>query len=248
MTDEAHINTNGAGETAAPIPFGPAAGNIQSAARVLNSSMFSQAASSAAAAAAIASLPETVEQFRCPKCNVSFGTHVALLQHYAEVHPGEVPPETVRLHINGRDCEVLIEPHWTLHRALQFKLGLTGAKHMCDRGACGSCTVIMDGRAVLSCTLLAAECEGKDIQTIEGIAADPKWKPLIDAYCRWDAMQCGYCTTGFLVSAKALLDKNPHPTEAECREALSGNICICGTYPRHATAIMEAALAMSKEG
>jgi len=145
------------------------------------------------------------------------------------------------MNLNGRSCEVLIEPHWTLQHALQFRLGLTGTKHMCDKGVCGSCTVIINGRAVLACTTLAIECEAKSVQTIEGIAADPKWKPLIDSYCRWDAMQCGYCTPGFLVSAKALLDKNPDPTVDECREALAGNICICGTYPRHSTAILEAA-------
>ena len=94
---------------------------------------------------------------------------------------------------------------------------------MCDSGACGSCIVIMDGRAVLSCTILAAECEGKVIETVEGIAANPKWKTLIDSYCRWDAMQCGYCTPGFLVTA-SISDKNPNPTEEECREALAGNI------------------------
>jgi xanthine dehydrogenase YagT iron-sulfur-binding subunit len=99
----------------------------------------------------------------------------------------------------------------------------------------------MDGRAVLSCTTLAVECEGKAIQTVEGIAADPKWRPLIDSYCKWDAMQCGYCTPGFLVSAKALLDKKSNPTEEDCKQALAGNICCCGTYPRHPTAIMEAA-------
>lgn len=150
--------------------------------------------------------------------------------------------------LNGEACTLEIPPHWTLHRALQFKLGLTGTKHMCNKGVCGSCTVIMDGRAVLSCTTLAVECAGSTIQTVEGIAADPSWKPLIDAYCRWDAMQCGYCTPGFLVSAKALLDKNSSPTEDECREALAGNICICGTYPRHATAILEAALQIAKGG
>jgi xanthine dehydrogenase YagT iron-sulfur-binding subunit len=152
----------------------------------------------------------------------------------------------IKMNINGKACELLIEQHWTLHDTLQFKLGLTGAKHMCNRGACGSCTVILDGRAVLSCTTLAVECEGKHVLTAEGIAADPKWKPLVDAYCRWDAMQCGYCTPGFIVSAKAFLDKNPDPTEEQCREALSGNICICGTYPRHSTAILEAALNMTK--
>lgn len=184
-------------------------------------------------------------EFRCPVCGVVFAGYPDLHAHYASAHPDNALPLVVKLMVNGKGCEALIEQHWTLHDALQYKLGLTGAKHMCNRGVCGSCTVIIDGRAVLSCTTLAIECEGKPIQTVEGIAADLKWKPLIDAYCRWDAMQCGYCTPGFVVSAKALLDKNPHPTEEECREALSGNICVCGTYPRHATAILEAALRIS---
>ncbi len=207
---------------------------------------FTQASTQKQALDAINAIPATLKEFRCPTCGSSFGSLADLTCHNAAEHPDTAQPITVILHINDKDCEVLIEPHWTLHRALQFKLGLTGAKHMCDRGVCGSCTVIMDGRAVLSCTTLAAECEGKSIMTIEGIAAEPKWKPLIDAYCRWDAMQCGYCTPGFLVTAKALLDKNPNPSEEEIREALAGNICICGTYPRHSTAIIEAALKMSK--
>jgi aerobic-type carbon monoxide dehydrogenase small subunit (CoxS/CutS family) len=150
-------------------------------------------------------------------------------------------PVTVKLKVNGKENQVQIEPNWTLQRTLQFKLGLSGAKQMCDRGVCGSCTVIIDGRAVLSCTTLAVECEGKEIETVEGIAANKKWDPLIQSYCKWDAMQCGYCTPGFVVSAKALLDKNPNPTENDCKQALAGNICCCGTYPRHPTAIMEAA-------
>jgi aerobic-type carbon monoxide dehydrogenase small subunit (CoxS/CutS family) len=157
-------------------------------------------------------------------------------------------PVTVKLKVNGKENQVQIEPHWTLQRTLQFKLGLTGAKQMCDRGVCGSCTVIMDGRAVLSCTTLAVECEGKEIETVEGIAANKKWDPLIQSYCKWDAMQCGYCTPGFVVSAKALLDKNPNPTENDCKQALAGNICCCGTYPRHPTAIMEAAPQIIKGG
>ncbi|MDR1589751.1 MAG: (2Fe-2S)-binding protein [Oscillospiraceae bacterium] len=196
--------------------------------------------------ALIDGIPSSLTQYRCPICGGIFTGYADLKSHYAAAHGDSPAPVVAALTLNGRRCEVLIEPHWTLKRTLQFRLGLTGTKHMCDKGVCGSCTVIMDGRAVLSCQMLAVECEGKDIQTIEGIAADPKWRPLIDAYCRWDAMQCGYCTTGFLVSAKALLDKNPNPTELECREALAGNICICGTYPRHAQAIIEAAMKMSE--
>jgi aerobic-type carbon monoxide dehydrogenase small subunit (CoxS/CutS family) len=153
-------------------------------------------------------------------------------------------PVIIKLKVNGKESQVEIEPHWTLQRTLQFKLGLTGAKQMCDRGVCGSCTVIMDGRAILSCTTLAVECEGKEIETVEGIAGNKKWDPLIKSYCKWDAMQCGYCTPGFVVSAKALLDKNPNPNEDDCKQALAGNICCCGTYPRHPTAIMEAAQIM----
>jgi xanthine dehydrogenase YagT iron-sulfur-binding subunit len=209
--------------------------------------MYTQESAQTTAAAMIKAAPAKLKEYRCSVCNRIFTSHDDLLRHYETEHPAISVPSVVVLNLNGRQCETLIEPHWTLKKTLQFRLGLTGTKHMCDRGVCGSCTVIIDGRAVLACTTLAIECEGKSIQTIEGIAADPKWKPLIDAYCRWDAMQCGYCTPGFLVSAKALLDKNPSPTEQECREALAGNICICGTYPRHSTAILEAALKMAKE-
>ncbi len=195
----------------------------------------------AQAAEAVKAVPKMVTQFRCPICNKDFSSFAELKNHFRTDHPEHVEPVKTKLNINGEDCEVLIEPHWTLQRTLQFKLGLTGAKHMCGRGACGSCTVIMDEKAILSCMTLAVECEGKKIQTVEGIAADPKWRPLIDSYCKWDAMQCGYCTPGFLVSAKALLDKKQNPTEEDCKQALAGNICCCGTYPRHPTAMMEAA-------
>ena len=208
--------------------------------------MYTQESTQVSAATLISSMPAVLDEFRCPICGRVFANNTLLQNHYKAEHPSAIVPVVVSLNLNGQQCEALIEPHWTLKRTLQFRLGLTGTKHMCDKGVCGSCTVIMDGRAVLACTMLAIECEGKAIQTIEGIAADPKWKPLIDAYCRWDAMQCGYCTPGFLVSAKALLDKNPNPTEQECKDALAGNICICGTYPRHSTAILEAALKMGK--
>ena len=214
--------------------------------RVSMGARVTQEAAAGQAAAAIRSMPDAPSQFRCPLDGRVFASYADLVDHYTAEHPDSVVPITVTLTINGKSCEMLLEPHWTLKQALQFKLGLTGAKHMCDRGACGSCTVIMDGRPILSCQMLAAECEGAAIQTVEGIAADPKWKPLIDAYCKWDAMQCGYCTPGFLVTAKCLLDRNPHPTEAEIKTALSGNICICGTYPRHSQAILEAAEIIGK--
>ncbi|MCL2409304.1 MAG: (2Fe-2S)-binding protein [Oscillospiraceae bacterium] len=210
--------------------------------------MFTQESTQASASRLIASVPSALDEFRCPACSQVYATYDELRRHFDTTHPAAIAPVTVALNLNGKNCEVLVEPHWTLKRTLQFRLGLTGAKHMCDKGVCGSCTVIIDGRAVLACSTLVLECEGKQIQTVEGIAADPKWKPLVDAYCKWDAMQCGYCTPGFLVSAKALLDKNPNPTEQECREALAGNICICGTYPRHSTAIIEAALKISEGG
>jgi xanthine dehydrogenase YagT iron-sulfur-binding subunit len=200
------------------------------------------------AASAIASMPVKPKTIRCPICRCQFLSYGSLTEHYADCHPGSVAPVLLTLNVNGKDCQVIIEPNMTLKQVLQFHLGLTGAKEMCDRGACGSCTVIMDGRPALSCNILAAGCEGKTIETVEGIAAIPKWKPLIDAYCKWDAMQCGYCTPGFLVSAKALLDRLPHPTEYEIREALSGNICICGTYPRHSQAILEAVAVMAGGG
>ena len=119
-----------------------------------------------------------------------------------------------------------------------------GAKTMCNRGECGSCTVIIDGRPALSCTVLAVECEGKEIETIEGIADNPQWLPLIHSYGKWDAMQCSYCTPGFVVAAKALLARNPNPTEDDVKQALAGNICIYGTYLRHPKAVQEAAQVM----
>jgi aerobic-type carbon monoxide dehydrogenase small subunit (CoxS/CutS family) len=188
-----------------------------------------------------AATPNVKLEFRCPLDEQTFDTFANLKEHFGSAHPVAVIPQVTILKVNGKNYEVQIEPHWTLQRTLQFKLGLTGAKTMCDRGECGSCAVLVDGKAVLSCTTLSVECEAKSIETIEGIAADPKWNPLIQAYLKHDAMQCGYCTPGFIVTAKAMLTKNPNPTEGEIQQALAGNICRCGTYPRHPKAILEAA-------
>jgi xanthine dehydrogenase YagT iron-sulfur-binding subunit len=203
--------------------------------------------SSEQAARIISAMPLSQKIAECLLCGWRGLSYGELVAHYEASHPNAVVPQWVTLNVNDKLCTVIIEPQMTLKEVLQFNLGLIGAKEMCGRGACGSCTVIIDGHPALSCNLLAVECEGKAIETVEGIAVIPKWKPLIDAYCKWDAMQCGYCTPGFLVTAKALLDVNPNPTVEEINIALSGNICICGTYPRHAQAITEAVTYMASQ-
>ena len=180
--------------------------------------------------------------YTCPYCSMAHDSTEALKSHVITEHktaPLPPPEGLIRLAINGQGYELTVESHWTLYQVIHDKLGLTGAKMFCDRGACGSCTVIMDGRPILSCMTLAIECHGKGIETVEGIAE--KKHPLIDAYVQHHCMQCGYCTPGFVVTAKALLDKNPKPTEEEIRQALAGNLCRCGTYPQHITAVQEAA-------
>src|SRR5665647_334130 len=146
-----------------------------------------------------------------------------------------VSSDTITLLVNGEVYEVAVEPQWTLQYVLMEKLGLAGTKEFCAEGACGACSVIMEGRPVLSCMMLAIECADKPIETVEGIAKANH--PLIDAYIKYSCMQCGFCTPGFIVTAKALLDRNPNPTLDEIKEAMVGNLCRCGTYPAHLRAI-----------
>jgi len=147
--------------------------------------------------------------------------------------------ETIGLVVNGRRYVFVVRPNVTL-RDLLRRLGLTSVKDMCGgEGACGSCTVILDGRPVLSCLTLAVDCDGRSVETAEGIAESAH--PIFEAYIKYHTMQCGYCTPGFMVTAKALLDRNPNPSEEEIREALAGNICRCCTYPEHILAVKEAA-------
>lgn len=157
-----------------------------------------------------------------------------------------VDAKKINITVNGEEYELLVEPNWTLYYLIHEKLGLTGTKAFCERGECGSCTVIMDGKPILSCSTLAIECDGKTIETIEGIAANKH--PLIDTYVKHHAMQCGYCTPGFIVTAKALLDENPNPSVEEIKEALAGNLCRCGTYPQHVKAVTEAAKILQERG
>jgi aerobic-type carbon monoxide dehydrogenase small subunit (CoxS/CutS family) len=158
-----------------------------------------------------------------------------------EVAAPAVSPEarTIKLTVNEWEYELRVEPEWVLRDVLRDQLGLLSIKDMCNgNGACGSCTVIVDGRPVLSCMTLAVECDGVTIETAEHVASV---KPeLIEAYVLNHAMQCGYCTPGFVVTAKALIDRIPNPTEKDIRLALGGNICRCGTYPQHILAVREA--------
>jgi aerobic-type carbon monoxide dehydrogenase small subunit (CoxS/CutS family) len=146
---------------------------------------------------------------------------------------------TVKLTVNEQEYELQVESEDTLRDVLRDQIGITSLKDMCNGyGACGSCTAIVDGRPILTCMALAAQYGGAVIETAEHLA-DTK-HPLIDAYIYNYCMQCGYCTPGFVVTAKALLDKKPKPTEEDIREALTGNLCICGTYPAHIKAVLEA--------
>lgn len=151
-------------------------------------------------------------------------------------------PVPVTLSINGRKQSLPLEPRVTLLDALRNHLDLTGAKKVCDRGQCGACTVSMNGKTVMSCMTLAITAQGADIQTIEGLAKGEQLHPVQAAFIEHDALMCGFCTPGFVMSIKSLLDRNPNPTLDQVKMACQGNICRCGTYPR----VFEAALAAAK--
>jgi carbon-monoxide dehydrogenase small subunit len=150
--------------------------------------------------------------------------------------------EMVTLQINGESYELAIEPKKTLLEVLREDLGLTGTKEVCDLGTCGACTVLLDNKPVLSCLTLAVACKGKEIITIEGLRKGETLHPLQNSFIQKGAIQCGMCTPGMILSAKALLDENPQPTELEVRRAIAGNLCRCTGYVK----IVEAILAVSQ--
>ena len=194
-------------------------------------------------------MSKETKTFVCPYCGESHDTQDGLKSHVFKSHKGRGLPAAegrIKLTINKAEHTFLVEPNWTLYYLIHDVLGLTGSKQFCDRGACGSCTMIVDGKPVLSCMMLAIECDGKTVETVEGIAADGH--PLIEAYVNNHAMQCGYCTPGFVVASKALLDRNQDPSEEEIVEALAGNLCRCSTYPQHPIAVREAAEKMKAGG
>ena len=145
------------------------------------------------------------------------------------VGPGDVP---VRLTVNGRQINLTIEPRTTLLDALRNRADLTGNKRGCDRGACGACTMIVDGRAIYSCSTLAIEVQGKQIRNVDGLATDATLHPVQQAFCDKDALMCGFCTPGFIMASVALLEKTPNPTPDQIKKGLDGNICRCGTFSR----------------
>jgi carbon-monoxide dehydrogenase small subunit len=152
-------------------------------------------------------------------------------------------PETkkhITLTVNGRKVERDIDSRMTLAEFLREELDLTGTKVGCNRGECGSCTVIMDGDPVLSCTVLGVEASGREVLTIEGLASEGRLHPIQEAFVEHDALQCGYCTPGMIMSIKALLDKNPNPTEEDVRKSIDGNFCRCGSYLNVIKATIEA--------
>jgi xanthine dehydrogenase YagT iron-sulfur-binding subunit len=154
--------------------------------------------------------------------------------------PGAVP---VTLNINGQNRAVSAEPRLTLAEILRDELGLTGTKVVCDRGACSACTVWLDGTPVCSCMTLAIDAQGREIRTIEGLARGDTLHPVQEAFVEHDALQCGFCTPGMVMSCAALLKRNPNPTADDVKQAVSGNLCRCGTYPK----VLEATLAAAKQ-
>lgn len=150
----------------------------------------------------------------------------------------------IQLHVNDKTHRLKVKSHWTLLEVLRKEIGLTGTKKFCDRGSCGACTVIMDGKTVYSCSSLAIEADNKKILTIEGLLQGGNLHPIQEAFLEHDGLQCGFCTSGQIMSTKALLDKNSRPTQDEIKEGLSGNVCRCSAYPK----ILKSAMAAAQRG
>ena len=158
--------------------------------------------------------------------------------------PGKVP---IKLRVNGRDYDLYVEPRYSLLSVLRTQLGLTGTKQVCNNGECGACTVLIDGQAIYACLTLAIECEGQEIVTIEGLARGDDLHPIQRAFIEKDGYQCGFCTPGQVLAAKALLDRVPDPTIEQIKRGVSGNLCRCGAYAKIFDAIKRAAALLREE-
>ena len=153
----------------------------------------------------------------------------------APIGPGEV---NIQLTIDGQARTLKVEPRVTLLDAMRERLNLTAQKRVCDRGSCGSCTVLLDGKSAYACSILAIDVQGRAIRTVASLAQGTVLHPVQQAFCDHDGLMCGFCTPGFVMSAVALLEKNPSPTPEQAKAALDGNICRCGTYPRVLEAVL----------
>jgi len=151
--------------------------------------------------------------------------------------PGPMP---LKLRINGKDHALKVDPATTLLEALRADLTMTGTKEVCDRGACGACSVLVDGRLTCSCMMLAADAEGAEVTTIEGIADGDTLDPIQESFIRHDALQCGFCTPGLIMACRALIDETPKPSLDVIKQGLSGNLCRCGTYTNVFNAVLDA--------
>ncbi len=149
--------------------------------------------------------------------------------------------QVINLTVNGEPYEVAVEPHWTLLETVRQELGLTGSKEGCGTGDCGACTMVVDGRLITSCLMLAPEAAGSEVLTIEGLARNGELHPLQQAFIDTGGVQCGFCTPGMILAAKALLDRNPSPTLEEVRAGLAGNLCRCTGYTKIYEAVLAAA-------
>jgi len=154
------------------------------------------------------------------------------------LHEGKIP---ISLKVNAKPVRLLVEPRTTLAEVLRDQLHLTGTKIVCNQGECGSCTVLLDGKAVYSCHLLALDASGKEVITIEGLLEGEKLHPIQEAFIEHDGFQCGFCTPGQIMAAQALLLKNPNPTKEDVKEGMAGNICRCSAYPKIIDSVLAAA-------
>ncbi len=152
-----------------------------------------------------------------------------------------MPKQTISLKINGQHQELAVEPHWTLLEAVREQLELTGSKEGCGTGDCGACSMIVDGRLITSCLMLAPEADGSEITTIEGLARDGELHPVQQSFIEAGGVQCGFCTPGMIMAAKALLDRDPRPTLEDVRLGLAGNLCRCTGYAKIYEAVLAAA-------
>ena len=183
----------------------------------------------------------TTSIFVCPVCGLEFSSLEEIQTHFVSTHPqdGELAASSFSgLNVNGKDYLLHVRPEWSLAFVLRDKLGLFGTKIGCNMGGCGTCTVLADGVAVYSCLMLAIECEGKKILTIEGLSDGINLNPVQQKFYDNDAFQCGFCTPGFIMAAQALISTNPKPSVEDVRQAFAGHICTCGNFKKTIEAVV----------